>query len=50
LAAWATVADEPDQTQITYFTEIALIRRALKLAEKGDAAVLTQITPLPSAA
>lgn len=50
LAAWATVADEPDQTQITYFTEIALIRRALKLAEKGDAAVLMQITPLPSAA
>lgn len=48
LTAWG--AAQPDHAQITYFTDISLIRRALKLAEKGDAAVLAQITPLPSAA
>lgn len=50
LAAWGMLSPFPDQNQITYFTEIALIRRALKLAEKGDAAVLAQVSSLPLAA
>lgn len=50
LAAWSRLAPAPDLAQITYFTEIALIRRALKLAAQGDPGVLAQIGPLPSAA
>lgn len=50
MAAWASEPQTLNMAEITYFTEIALIRRALKRAERGDIAVLEQISAPRSAA
>jgi aminoglycoside phosphotransferase (APT) family kinase protein len=50
MAAWASEPQTLNMAEITYFTEIALIRRALKRAERGDLAVLEQISDPRSAA
>lgn len=48
--AWGRQPQHLNMAEITYFTEIVLIRRALKCAERGDLAVLDQICAPLSAA
>lgn len=50
MTAWGSPPQHLSMADITYFTEIALIRRALKVAERGDLAVLDQISAPLSAA
>jgi hypothetical protein len=50
MTAWGSPPQHLTMADITYFTKIALIRRALKVAERGDLAVLDQISAPLSAA